>query len=132
MSNKEVKYRAYIKETNQVVDVEAIYLALGSQSGKDIVALGNWYSIEEVELLQFTGLKDESNKNIYEGDIVCETYEGVRDIGLVYFSEGMFKVNFQSTEDFALSGCDLEQTEVIGNVFMEKEKYKDLYEFYIL
>ena len=77
-------------------------------------------------------IKDRNNKEIYEGSIICEIYEDIQDVGLVYFAEGMFKVNFKSAEDFALSGCDIEQTEVIGNVFENRDEYEDFYKFFTL
>lgn len=83
-------------------------------------------------IIQYSGIKDKNGREIFEGSVICETYDGDSDIGLVYFAEGMFKVNFKNCEDYALSGCDIEYTEVIGNVFRDKDKYKEFYEFFIL
>ena len=44
-------------------------------------------NMDEIQLLQFTGLHDHSGKQIWEGDIVCNEDE---DVGVVDFEDGAF------------------------------------------
>ena len=48
------KFKAFLKDTNQVLDVEIIFFELG------IVKLTNneFYELEDIILMQFTGLHD--------------------------------------------------------------------------
>ena len=106
------KFRAFLKDTNQIVDVENIFFKLC------IVKLTNneFYEFEDIILMQSTGLYDntkfedlseeeqeewlESGKTadewqgreVFEGDLIHYTYKGFDWYVPVVYEEGRFEV----------------------------------------
>ena len=79
--------------------------------------------------LAFTGLKDKTGKEIYEGDIVEYRYykgfSGIENIkvGKIEFIDGRFGFfeYYQSTDDYYFNTEDLSATLIIGNIYENPE-----------
>lgn len=64
------KFRAFLKDTNKIVDVENIFFELC------IVKLTNdkFYEFEDIILMQSTGVYDKHGVEIFEGDIIQQVH----------------------------------------------------------
>lgn len=127
-----IKLRAHIKETGKVHEVIKIFFDLNSilvkcDKGSTV------YQIKEVDLLQYTGLKDKNGKEIYEGDITAnEVYKSEGLAFVVYYDneKGMFKQRpfiFKNNgkklgnKDLTLQMDSVSNKEVIGNTYENPE-----------
>lgn len=140
---REIKFRAW----DEVEGKFRTLLDLGDVSGEGSVQFSVGYAgelqigrLEEFHngvgfdttftkfpIVQFTGLKDKNDKEIYEGDIVRKTHEG-REVALgsVMYSGGTYFIEIP--EDgyvFLFDDHGIYQEEVIGNIYENPEMLGD-------
>lgn len=123
------KFRAFIKETEQIVDVETIHFQLGVVKVNGI----ELYQFEDVVLMQSTGLHDKNNFEIFEGDIVNINHTfrnpmtGSGTLTLNKNFEVIF-VNGMFTRAGSSMGIekDLKYLTVIGNIYENPELLEDV------
>ena len=122
---REIKFRAWIKELNEIREVEYINF------WKKMISFPNKFckeyylnaDFDEIELMQYTGLKDKNNKEIYEGDIV--KLRANHGIGVIkYYDEwGAFVVEYIKPRPLAVLGINYykENIEILGNIYENPE-----------
>ena len=123
------KFRAFIKETEHIVDVETIHFELGVVKVNGI----ELYHFKDVILMQSTGLHDKNGVAIFEGDIVNinhtfrnpMTGSGTLTLNKnfeVIFVNGMFTIDGSSMG----IGKDLKYLTVVGDVYKNPELLEDV------
>ncbi|WP_339124336.1 YopX family protein [Fusobacterium nucleatum] len=124
---REIKFRAWHKEKKEIVNVEEIdfmnkvinYIYNDYENNRQEIR-GAYF--ENIELMQYTGLKDKNNKEIYEGDILFESF-GEKYYKVV-FENGSFRAEFEG--DFEEHSFDLidvvaQGCEIVGNIYENPE-----------
>jgi len=114
--SREIKFRAWYKPEGKMYQVKALYLA--SQ-----VPYVEWQPFqgrpvdENIELMEFTGVKDRNGKEIYEGDILGLDDPTDQSRAFVVFHNGAFR---QQLVRLPIFGDDWDWL-VIGNIYENPE-----------
>ena len=123
---REIEFRAYSKRTKKMYNVLAIFfyqkvVKLSKTCGSGISFLEQ---LDDVVLMQYTGIKDKDGVEIYEGDIVkLIVDESGSDIGVIKFEMGGFVIDYKNLDTefewlhFEDKGC----LEIIGNIYQNKD-----------
>ena len=117
---REIKFRQWISKNKQM------------EYGAGIVKDGHWQGFSSVcfnddPIMQFTGLKDRDDKEIYEGDIISliNPYDDVetKDFARVVFSQGYVGgwVATVNDKDFLNIGTRTKNVIVVGNIYENPE-----------
>lgn len=128
---RKIKFRAWDRDDKKMLEVKAI----DWNDKGDIVSInypdGKLYPDENygdhIDLMQFTGVYDKNEKEIYEGDVVFANskYEG-KFFGIVEFENGRFQI--LDNGDFIYYDWEEYEIEVIGSVYEVGMKLVNEYE----
>lgn len=115
------KFRAWDKVNKEMIKTVSIVDSYLNEvrfiDGEPMVSM----KFEDVELMQFTGLKDKNGAEIFEGDIL--QIDGYESAYPVEWSDGVFYTTHYS--DFSplykVMECDGYRIKIIGNIYENPE-----------
>ena len=121
---REIKFRAWDKvkgvmiyedseDNDFLIGLDGNVGSYDDDDGGKIGLHEHWYKAD-VELMQFTGLKDKNGKEIYEGDIVKSNLIGENRLSWVNFWDGCFTVEGSGLAALAYK---IFGWEIIGNIY---------------
>src|SRR5690606_23340090 len=112
---REIKFRAWDKENKEMVEVELL--------GKRVLLCknGEWENIEDFEVMQFTGLCDKNNREIYEGDIA----KSGKRLFVAKWNNDIASFVWEPLDGESSYPCfnvgTVKNVEVVGNIFENPE-----------
>lgn len=119
---REIKFRAWIKSLKKWYGEDIRWFPLKALSNEDNCA-------EDIEFMQFTGLKDKNGKEIYEGDLLI--HDGNRDCRFEVFYNPDIASFSICRHHYSNSQCggftpaiNSPRLEVIGNIYENPELLK--------
>ena len=124
---REIKFRAWLKEEKKMVNVETIDFTDKSiqylEKNEFINAyLSRRMIFGDVELMQYTGLKDKNDKEIYEGDILFFRDENMKYVAV--WQDTAFIIKSIEIRKYSEKMCWLDDTEIcceiVGNIYENK------------
>ena len=120
---REIKFRAWHKEKKiigEVLGIDILHKEIFF-SNEDVDCYEH-VDFKNIELMQYTGLKDKNGKEIYEGDILFESF-GEKYYKVV-FENGSFRAEFEGDfEEYSFDLIDVvaQGYEVLGNIYQNPE-----------
>lgn len=128
---REIKFRIWVKDRKAIFEVISIDYVTKKVTYL-LERVGHLLSIRDakfndVELMQYTGIKDKDNKKIYEGDILFESFG--EKYYKVIFENGGFRAEFEGDFDeysFDLIDVVAQGCEIVGNIYENSELIKEV------
>ena len=135
---REIKFRAYIKKQNKMVEITEISFRKGwfEYYNYDKEQYEDYYctdtdeilNSQEIIIMQYAGIKDKNGVKIFEGDIVKDEkqrlfvieykFGGFNLAPLIYFND---EFSWNPLGDMQTAGFLNESCEVIGNTYENHE-----------
>lgn len=117
---REIKFMAYEKAYNVIREVVSINFA-----DKTVVLKDDFFddvrllNFDDVNLMQYTGVKDKNGKEIYDGYITKDTYGTQIPMVVTWDDAGFRTLGKHNGEQYV--GYVKDSCEVIGNIYKNPE-----------
>ena len=127
---KKLKIKAWLKKEKKMVSIIGIdfnyeYIRY-TEDGNLFNENYKTAEFKNIELLQFTGLKDNGGQELYEADVI-KFNDGIDDIyGLISYDDedGAYRVSYENiTEHLSEREGDFE---IVGNIFENPDLHEQL------
>ena len=120
---RKIKFRAWDKQKKEMLVVSSISFENKEIAVKDFGTY-HFFKMKDIELIQYTGLKDKNCVEIFEGDIVKDVIDDM--IGYVEYSDGLYLILYKDVVE-TLNEYETKYIEVVGNKYENKEVLGDEY-----
>lgn len=121
MKTENIKFKAKRRDNGEWVEGDLMKESYGARIIEHTSKADNWVAVSPSTVCQFTGLKDCEGKEIWEGDIVHDSYDLLCIDNLyevVYIEEeGMFAFKSLDKVDNYEPFVNLLEAYVVGNKF---------------
>lgn len=129
---REIEFRAWLKHRRikkicKVVQIDFDVKRILLLDIERNIQLG-WYDFDEIELIQYVGLKDKNGVKIFEKDIVKDEHKRLFVIEYKFGGFNIVPINYYNDEfswnplgDMQTAGWLNESAEIIGNIYANKE-----------
>ncbi|EAF2829805.1 TPA: hypothetical protein P0372_001837 [Listeria innocua] len=123
---REIEFRAFVKETKKMLPVtdlcfnETEAVGVSGCGDPNCPLCVDWYSFDDVVLMQYTERQDIHNNKIFEKDIATCQFFDKKITGLIEFIEYMWAVNDRKNQRLYQLN-EVSNIEVIGNIHENPE-----------
>ncbi|EHD1635426.1 hypothetical protein JR617_001427 [Listeria monocytogenes] len=123
---RELGYRAFVKKDKKVLPVtdlcfnETESVGVSGCGDANCTLCVDWYSFDDVVLMQYTERQDIHNNKIFEKDIATCQFFDKKITGLIEFVEYMWAVNDRKNQRLYQLN-EVSNIEVIGNIHENPE-----------
>lgn len=134
--NREIKFRIYVPKTKTLhymnsgkqpiteIDFVRKKVSILKESGETIDKnIIETYNFDEVKIMQYIGLKNDYNEELYEGDVLDDEVE--EDYGYIAYDKAEIKLKY-STFIQSTDNDELTRLNILGDVYTLKDNFPDI------
>lgn len=116
--NREIKFRAFVKSQNKIINLHGFNKDYVFEDSLDSPEVGNnIFHIEDVILIQYTGLKDKNGVEIYEFDILEHSIDKCLPRLIVNWNKTNCEFRINNGIDYHFNQESCNKLTIIGNIY---------------